>query len=53
MLDAGAFVAVVGNNKYHLDSLTKYYPQQGFSFAYELNDPDELNLCFKKVNIFY
>jgi len=49
LLDAGAYVAMVSKNKLLLDSLARNYPGQAFPFAYDLSDPDELNICFKKV----
>jgi len=49
LLDAGAYVACVARSKVMLDSLVKYYPSQAFAFAYDLSDPDEINICFKKV----
>ncbi len=51
LLDAGAYVAIVSKNKQLLDSLARNYPGQAFSFAYDIGDPDELNICFKKVRI--
>jgi len=49
LLDAGAYVACVARSKVMLDSLVKYYPSQAFAFAYDLSDPDEINICFKKI----
>jgi len=49
LLDAGAYVAVVARTKVLLDSLVKFYPGQAFAYTYDLSDPDEINICFKKV----
>ena len=49
LLDAGAYVAIVARTKPMLDSLAKFYPGQAYTFAFDLSDPDEVNLYFKKV----
>jgi len=49
LLDAGAYVALVARTKVLLDSLVKYYPGQAFAYTYDLSDPDEVNICFKKI----
>lgn len=49
LLEAGAHVALVARTKVELDKIAQRYPFKASVYAYDLSDPMQINICFKKV----
>mmetsp|Transcript_46454 Transcript_46454/g.53858 ORF Transcript_46454/g.53858 Transcript_46454/m.53858 type:complete len:299 (+) Transcript_46454:65-961(+) len=49
LLEAGAQVALVARTKLELEKIAQRYPMKATVYAYDLSDPMQINVCFKKI----